>query len=119
MQCTSIFPQRLNPLGEEEFLEVFWRMLRDLASEEPRLFVFLLLAERGILSKGVIMSEGGLSNDQLKRALGWLIRRGYVQRLILYENGRRIAGYHVRAVYSFLPIVQFSRTGAFSAPTRA
>jgi hypothetical protein len=109
----------MNPLGAEEFLDVLWRMLRDLASEEPRLFVFLLLAERGILSKGTIMNEGGLSNDQLKRALGWLIGRGYVQRLILYENGRRIAGYHVRAAYSFLPIVQFRRTGAFSAPTRA
>jgi hypothetical protein len=106
-------------LGAEEFLEVFRRMLRDLASEEPRLFVFLLLAERGILSKDTIMNEGGLSNDQLKRALSWLIGRGYVQRLILYENGRRIAGYHVRAVYSLLPVVQSRRTGAFSAPTRA
>lgn len=95
----------MNPLGAEEFLDVLWRMLRDLASEEPRLFVFLLLAERGILSKATIMNEGGLSNDQLKRALGWLIGRGYVQRLILYENGRRIAGYHVRAAYRFLPIV--------------
>ena len=100
----------MNPLGAEEFLEVLWRMLRDLASEEPRLFVFLLLAERGILSKGTIMKEGGLSNDQLKRALGWLIDRGYVERLFLYENGKRIAGYHVRAAYSFLPIVQFRRT---------
>jgi hypothetical protein len=106
-------------LGAEEFLEVFWRMLRDLASEEPRLFVFIILAERGILSKGAIMNEGGLSSDQLKRALGWLIRRGYVQRLILYENGRRIAGYHVHAAYSFLPTIEFRRTGAFSAPTRA
>ena len=106
-------------MGAEEFLEVFWRMLRELASEEPRLFVFILLAERGILSKGTIMNEGRLSNDQLKRALSWLIGRGYVQRLILYENGRRIAGYHVRGAYSFLPIVQFKRTGAFSAPARA
>lgn len=109
----------MNPLGAEEFFEVFWRMLRDLASEEPRLFVFILLAERGILSKGAIMNEGRLSNDQLKRALSWLIGRGYVQRLILYENGRRIAGYHVHAAYSFLPIIQLRRTRAFSAPTRA
>lgn len=109
----------MSPLGAEEFLEILWRMLRDLASEEPRLFVFLLLAERGILSRAAIMNEGGLSNDQLKRALSWLIGRGYVQRLTLYENGKRIAAYHVRAAYSFLPMLQLRRTGAFSAPTRS
>jgi hypothetical protein len=84
-------------------------MLRELACEDPRLLIFLLLADRGILSKETVMKEGRLSNDQFKRTLNWLVSRGYVQRLFLYENGKRIAAYHLRATHSFLPVVELKR----------